>query len=206
MSDSSEQENQASVGTAIRELSQELAHVAKDLKKWVSLQNGFSAREMVAVVSILIGLLGMWMNWREQIKLSQVSQIQAYIDKVELRQQNLIRAMSRASTLVINQINSCPVKDSKTLKKMRAARLNSLIDVRAYASGMTIEVDRNIFARLKKFIKHIYFIPENKICTLNSTEYDIESSHHYNETDTIFRRFIKARYQKIKDIQKNKFW
>lgn len=206
MPENSEQENQTSVDPAIKQLSQALGHFSQDFKIWVSSQRGFSAREMVAVISIMIGLLGMWMNWREQIKLSQVSQIQTYINKVELRHQNLIKAMSKASILVINQINSCPIKDTDTLKKMKAARLNSLVDVRAYSSGITLEINNQLLPTLRSFLKHIYSVSEGTLCSLNEKKYDSQSAFLYIKTDSIFRKYTKQQYRKIKEIQKKTFW
>jgi len=202
---SDDQKSQSSIASALQALSQEFKHISLNFKELVldnKKQHKTSIRDTIAIVSISLGLLGIGVNWRGQINLEKISQIREQTKTVQIQHQNLRKAISKAATVVINQINRCPVTHLPDLKEMQAARINALIDVRAYDSGITLEVDKKLQPVASKLIKGIYDIPVDRICSMNVKKYDEESYALYVQINRIFRAYVEEQHEKIKATEK----
>lgn len=164
-----------------------------------------SLKQVIAIFSIVIGLIGMWVNWREQINLSEIGQIKQNISQIQARQQHLNTAMTKATVTVINQIESCPTNNMAVLRRMKIERNNTLINLRTYSSGFNVAIDNQVPKLLIAFIRKIYFMKTKSICKINLKQFDMDSYAEYKKINDVFTNYIFTQRRLIKKIRSNLF-
>lgn len=162
----------------LKECKNTLPYARAGLQKYAE-GGKFGVKEYFAILSIFLGLFGLWYNGKEQISIYKATAISD-------RQQKLSKAISKAVATVINQSNLCPISDEHQLKLMKNKRVNSTVNIRAYGSGITLEIDRNLRPLIAKINLDIYDINNRDICKLNIKKFDYSTNKVIEKINKIF--------------------